>query len=79
MGAQNRILAGCGWREGAGIETSDRKMILKFKKPAGFDCIVTVGDTADEGGYLLIDPAPLFMQSPITARMTHPGRPKATI
>ena len=26
-GAQNRILAGCGWRESAGIDTSNRKMI----------------------------------------------------
>ena len=26
-GALNRILAGCGWREGARIDTSDRKMI----------------------------------------------------
>jgi hypothetical protein len=34
-GTQNRILAGCGWREGAGIDTSDRKMIPNFNKPAG--------------------------------------------
>ena len=35
-GALNRILAGCGWREGARIDTSDRKMIPNFNKPAGF-------------------------------------------
>ena len=81
-GAQNRILAGCGWREGAGIDTSDRKMIPNFDKPAGFDCIVTVGDSAEEGGYVLIDPAQdgksltLFIQSPITAGNDSPGEAK---
>jgi hypothetical protein len=78
-GAQNR---GCGWREGAGIDTSDRKMIPNFNKPAGFDCIVTVGDSAEEGGYVLIDPAwdgkslTLFIQSPITAENNSPGKAK---
>jgi hypothetical protein len=81
-GARNRILAGCGWREGAGIDTSDRKMIPNFDKPAGFDCIVTVGDSAEEGGYVLIDPAQdgksltLFIQSPITAENDSPGKAK---
>jgi hypothetical protein len=81
-GAQKRILAGCGWREGAGIDTSDRKMIPNFHKPAGFDCIVTVGDSAEEGGYALIDPAQdgksltLFLQSPITAERDKPGKAK---
>jgi hypothetical protein len=81
-GTQKRILAGCGWREGAGIDTSDRKMITNFNKPAGFDCIVTVGDSAEEGGYVLIDPAQdgksltLFMQSPITAENDAPGKAK---
>jgi hypothetical protein len=81
-GAQKRILAGCGWREGAGIDTSDRKMIPNFHKPAGFDCIVTVGDSAEEGGYALIDPAQdgksltLFLQSPITAEKDKPGKAK---
>jgi hypothetical protein len=80
MGAQNRILAGCGWREGAGIDTSGRKMIPNFNKPAGFDCIVTVGDSAEEGGYVLIDPAQdgksltLFIQSPITAENDSPRK-----
>jgi hypothetical protein len=32
-------------------------MIPNFNKAAGFDCIVTVGDSAEEGGYVLIDPA----------------------
>ena len=79
-GAPKRIGAGCGWREGAGIDTSDRKMIPDFNKPAGFDCIVTVGDSAEEGGYLLIDPAQdaksliLFLQSPITADNDKPGK-----
>ncbi len=70
-GAENRIGAGCEWRQGAGIDTSDRKMIPNFNKSAGFDCITTVGDTAEEGGYGLIDPAQdgksmtVFLQSPI--------------
>jgi hypothetical protein len=78
-GAPWRIAAGCGWREGAGIDTSDRKMIPGFSKSAGFDCIVTVGDSAEEGGYLLIDPAQdtksltLFLQSPITTDESRKG------
>jgi hypothetical protein len=65
-----------------GIDTSDRKMIPNFNKPAGFDCIVTVGDSAEEGGYVLIDPAQdgksltLFIQSPITAENDSPGKAK---
>jgi hypothetical protein len=57
-------------------------MIPHFNKPAGFDCIVTVGDSAEEGGYVLIDPAQdgksltLFMQSPITAENDKPGKAK---
>ena len=81
-GAPKQIAAGCGWRQGAGIDTSDRKMIPDFDKPAGFDCIVTVGDSAQEGGYLLIDPAQdakslaLFLQSPIYAYDGKPGKAK---
>jgi hypothetical protein len=33
-------------------------MIPNFNKAAGFDCMVTVGDSAEERGYFLIDPAP---------------------
>src|ERR1700722_3832765 len=54
-GAPKRIGAGCGWRKGAEIDTSDRKMIPNFDKAAGFDCMVTVGDSAEERGYFLID------------------------
>ncbi len=36
-GAPKRIGAGCGWRKGAGIDTSDRKMIPNFNKAAGFN------------------------------------------
>jgi hypothetical protein len=67
------IGAGCGWAPGAGIDTSGHKMIPNFNKPAGFDCIVTVGNSAAERGYLLINPAQdaksltLFLQSSITA------------
>jgi hypothetical protein len=70
-GTSKRIGAGCGWRKGAGIDTSNRKMIPNFDKAAGFDCMVTVGDSAEERGYFLIDPAPdakslnLFLLSPI--------------
>jgi hypothetical protein len=72
-GAPKRIGAGCYWRKGAGIDTSDRKMIADFNKAAGFDCMVTVGDSAEKRGYFLIDPAPdaksltLFLLGPIGA------------
>ena len=80
-GAPKRI-ARCGWRKGAGIDTSDRKMIPNFNKAAGFDCMVTVGDSAEERGYFLIDPAPdaksltLFLLSPIGAESDSWARPK---
>jgi hypothetical protein len=82
-GVPKQIAAGCGWRQGAGLDTSDRKMIPNFNKPAGFDCIVTMGgSSAQEGGYLLIDPAPdaksltLFLQSPIYAGDGKPSKAK---
>jgi hypothetical protein len=80
QGATKRIGAGCGWREGAGIDTSDRKMIPNFNKAAGFDCMVTVGDSAEERGYFLIDPAldakslTLFLLSPIGAEIDKLGK-----
>jgi hypothetical protein len=70
-GAEKRIVAACDWRQGAGIDTSDHKMIPDFNGSAGFDCMVTVDASAEEAGYGLIDPAPdgqslmLFLQSPI--------------
>ncbi|WP_371012008.1 hypothetical protein [Mesorhizobium sp. RCC_202] len=70
-GAEKRIYAACDWRQGAGIDTSDHKMIPNFNGPAGFDCMVTKDDSAEEAGYGLIDPAQdgqsltLFLQSPI--------------
>src|SRR5580704_15403483 len=79
-GAPKRIGAGCGWREGAGIDTSDHKMIPNFNKAAGFDCMVVVGDSAEERGYFLIDPAQdaksltLFLLSPIGAESDKPGK-----
>jgi hypothetical protein len=80
-GAPKQIAAGCAWSQRAGIDTSDRKMIPDFDKPAGFDCIVTMsGSSAQEGGYLLIDPAPdaksltLFLQSPIYAHDDKPSK-----
>jgi hypothetical protein len=78
-GTPKRIGAGCGWSEGAGIDTSGHKMIPNFNKPAGFDCIVTIGNSAEERGYLLVDPAQdaksltLFLQSSITAFSGGPG------
>jgi hypothetical protein len=42
-GAPKQITASCGWRQGAGLDTSDRKMIPDFDKPAGFDCMVMLG------------------------------------
>ncbi len=71
-GAPKRIAAGCIWWEGAGIDTSGRKLFANFDKPAAFGCMVPVENTDREGGYFLIDPAPdaksltLFLQSPIT-------------
>ena len=79
-GGPKQIGAGCGWSEGAGIDTSGHKMIPNFNKPAGFDCTVTVGNSAEERGYLLIDPAQdaksltLFLQSSITADSGGPGQ-----
>jgi hypothetical protein len=79
-GGSKQIGAGCGWSEGAGIDTSGHKMIPNFNKPAGFDCTVTVGNSAEERGYLLIDPAQdaksltLFLQSSITAYGGGPGQ-----
>ena len=79
-GGPKQIGAGCGWSEGAGIDTSGHKMIPNFNKPAGFDCTVTVGNSAEERGYLLIDPAQdaksltLFLQSSITAYGGGPGQ-----
>ena len=80
QGASKRIGAGCDWRKGAGIDTSDRKMIPNFNKAAGFDCMVTVGGSAEERGYFLIDPAPdansltLFLLSPIGAESDKLGK-----
>jgi hypothetical protein len=79
-GARKVIGAGCGWGQGAGIDTSGHKMIGNFNKPAGFDCIVTVGNSAEERGYLLIDPAQdaksltLFLQSSIAAYSGEQGK-----
>jgi hypothetical protein len=70
-GAEKLIGTACDWRQGAGIDTSDHKMIPNFNGSAGFDCMVTVDDSAEEAGYGLIDPAQdgrslmLFLQSPI--------------
>ena len=70
-GEEKRIYAACDWRQGAGIDTSDHKMIPNFNGSAGFDCMVTEDDSAEEAGYGLIDPAQdgqsltLFLQSPI--------------
>jgi hypothetical protein len=83
-GAPKRIPASCGWRQGAAIDTSDHKMIPDFDKPAGFDCMVTLGDSAQEGGYLLVDPAQdakslsVFLQSPIYAYDGKPGKAKGS-
>jgi hypothetical protein len=80
QGAAKRIGAGCDWRKGAGMDTSDRKMIPNFNKAAGFDCMVTVGGSAEERGYFLIDPAPdaksltLFLLSPIGVESDKMGK-----
>jgi hypothetical protein len=64
------------------MDTSDRKMIPNFDKAAGFDCMVTVGDSAEERGYFLIDPAAdaksltLFLLSPIGVESDKLGNTK---
>jgi hypothetical protein len=82
-GAPKQVTASCGWRQGAGLDTSDRKMIPDFDKPAGFDCMAMLGGgSAVEGGYFLVDPAPdaksltLFLQVPIYAVDGKPGKAK---
>ncbi len=78
-GPARQIPASCGWRQGAGRDTSDRKIIPNFDKPAGFDCLVLVGNSDREGGYFLIDPArdakslTLFLDSPVSAADGKPG------
>jgi hypothetical protein len=56
-------------------------MIPNFNQAAGFDCMVTVGGSAEERGYFLIDPIKesltLFL-SPIGAE-SDKSRPKATV
>ena len=55
-------------------------MIPNFNKAAGFDCMVTVGDSAEERGYFLIDPAQdaksltLFLMTPIGVESDKLGR-----
>jgi glucose/arabinose dehydrogenase len=81
-GAQRQIPAGCAWQQGAGIDVSNRKIIPNFDKPAGFNCLVPVGNTDREGGYLLIDPArdgkslTLFLDSPVSTADGKPGKAK---
>jgi hypothetical protein len=83
-GEENYIDAGCEYRKGAGYDTSGNLMIKSFKKPAGYDCIVIVTPpSAEEGGYVLFDPAAdgrslmLYLQSPITARAGLSGKATA--
>jgi hypothetical protein len=84
-GAPKRITAGCIWWQGAGIDTSGRKMFPNFDKPNAFNCVVTVGgNSAQEGGALLIDPAQdaksltLFVQSPVFAFDDEPSKAKGS-
>ena len=71
-GAARQIPASCIWWDRAGIDTSGRKMFPGFSKTTAFACLVPVGNTDQEGGSLLIDPAQdaksltLFLQSPIS-------------
>jgi hypothetical protein len=66
---------------GAASEANDKERPPRLpNKAAGFDCMVTVGDSAEERGYFLIDPAPdaksltLFLLSPIGAESDKPGK-----
>jgi hypothetical protein len=46
------------WEKTAGIDTSGRKMFPTFNKPTAFFCMNAAGNTDEEGGGLVIDPAP---------------------
>jgi hypothetical protein len=83
-GRDRYLVAGCTYRKGAGHDTSGALMIKSFKKPVGYDCIVIVAPaSAEEGGYVLLDPAAdgsslvLHAQSPITARAGLDGKASA--
>jgi hypothetical protein len=84
QGGERYITASCEYRQGAGYDTSGNLMIKSFKGKAGYDCIVTVASaSAEEGGYVLVDPAPdgstlmLYAQSPITSRAGLTGKASA--
>jgi hypothetical protein len=84
QGREHYITASCDYRQGAGYDTSGNLMIKSFKGKAGYDCIVTVTpQSAEEGGYVLVDPARdgstlmLYAQSPITSRAGLTGKASA--
>jgi hypothetical protein len=69
------VVSSCQWSERAGVNTEGKRMIAAFRGTAGFDCIVMVTRmSAEEGGYVLIDPAPdaqslvLHIDSSVTAQ-----------
>jgi hypothetical protein len=69
------VVSSCQWSERAGVNTGGKRMIAAFHGSSGFDCIVMVTRmSAEEGGYVLIDPAPdakslvLHIDSPVHAR-----------
>jgi hypothetical protein len=84
QGRERYITGTCDYRQDAGHDTSGKLMIQSFKGTAGYDCIVSVApDSAEEGGYVLLDPAPdgstlmLYAQSPITSRAGLAGKARA--
>jgi hypothetical protein len=70
------LVASCDWAAAnAGINTDGKPMFPRFKKHAGFTCIVIVTpESAEEGGAALIDPAPdaksltLYVGTTVSAR-----------
>ena len=84
QGRERYITASCDYRQDAGYDTSGKLMIKSFKPKAAYDCIVTVAaNSAEEGGYVLFDPARdgstlmLYAQSPITSRAGLAGKASA--
>jgi hypothetical protein len=57
-GREHYIIAACDWRDKAGYDSSGQLLIKAFKGPGGYDCIIVISpESAEEGGFVLLDPA----------------------
>jgi hypothetical protein len=75
------FVGSCEWRAKANRDTSGNRIIKSYTKDAGYDCIVVLSpESAEEGGYFLIDLAAdgkrlaLYLDSPITTWGGSPER-----